>query len=224
MNHLKLFIKSIVFIELFFSSLVHASSYDDFFRAVTFDDVHTVQTLLLRGFDPNSVDPKGRPALMLAIQEPSPKVAELLIRWPNTRVDIRNPADESPLMMAALRGHVQMAELLITRKAAINKTGWTPLHYAAAGPSPAIVDLLIQRGANVNADSPNGTTPLMMAAQYGSPYSVKSLIQADADLLKQNQQGLTAFDFSVLGARPDAESLMREGLARLKIYPPATVR
>ena len=224
MKHLQNIKKSFVFIGLFIVSFAQAGAYDDFFKAVVFDDASTVQGLLERGFDPNSVDPKARPALLMALQEPSPKVAELLIRSPGIRINQRNTAAETPLMMAALRGHVVLVEMLIQRQATINHPGWTPLHYAATGGHTAIVDLLIQRGADVNADSPNGTTPLMMAARYGSAQSVKSLIQAGADLLKQNQQGLTAFDFAVQSGLPDNESLMRQGLARLKIYPPATPR
>jgi ankyrin repeat protein len=221
MFYFKKFKNSIVLFIFFLSSLSFAGAYEDFFRAVTFDDVRTVQSLLERGFDPNSVNMKAAPALVLAIQEPSPKVAELLIRWPQTRLDFFNTAGETPLMMAALRGHLTLVERLMERGAEVNKPGWTALHYAAAGGHTAIVDVLLKHGAQVNAESPNGTTPLMMAARYGSALSVKSLIQAPgSDLLKQNQQGLTAFDFAVQGRRPDAESLMRQGLARLYVFPP----
>ncbi|MBP8149930.1 MAG: ankyrin repeat domain-containing protein [Limnohabitans sp.] len=224
MKIIKMFKKFLVFIGFFFVFLAQAGSYDDFFKAVSFDDVKTVQSLLQRGFDPNTVDSKARPALILAIQEPSPKVAELLIQWPGTQIHVRNPAGETPLMLAALRGQVPLVEMLIEKKAAIHHPGWSPLHYAATGGHTAIVDLLIKRGAAVNAESPNGTTPLMMAARYGSAHSVKSLIQSGSDLLKQNQQGLTAFDFAVQGGLPDNEALMRQGLARLKIYPPTQAR
>lgn len=221
---INMFKKIVFFIGFFIVLLARAGSYDDFFKAVTFDDVKTVQGLLQRGFDPNTVDTKARPALVLAIQEPSPKVAELLIQWPGTQINVRNPSGETPLMMAALRGQVLLVEMLIDKKATIHHAGWTPLHYAATGGHTAIVDLLIKHGAAVNAESPNGTTPLMMAARYGSAHAVKTLIQSGADLLKQNQQGLTAFDFAVQGGLPDNQALMRQGLARLKIYPPTKAR
>jgi ankyrin repeat protein len=41
------------------------------------------------------------------------------------------------------------------------------LHYAATGPEPKLVALLLERGAQVDAPSPNGSTALMMAARYG---------------------------------------------------------
>ena len=36
-----------------------AGSYDDFFRAISMDDVRTVESLLRRGFDPNTLNPQA---------------------------------------------------------------------------------------------------------------------------------------------------------------------
>ena len=55
-----------------------AGSYEDFFSAIQRDDAAAVQQLLARGFDPNTLDPKGNIGLTLAIKEPAPKVAEVL--------------------------------------------------------------------------------------------------------------------------------------------------
>ena len=55
----------------------------------------------------------------------------------------------------------------------VNKPGWTPLHYAATHGHLAIMDLLLEEHAYIDAESPNGTTPLMMAAHYGTPAAVK---------------------------------------------------
>ena len=60
----------------------YAGTYEDFFRAIELDQAQTVQSLLKRGFDPNTPDTQGQPALIAAIRTPSPKVAEVLIRWP----------------------------------------------------------------------------------------------------------------------------------------------
>jgi len=47
---------------------VWAGSYEDFFTAIRLDRSKPLQELLDRGFDPNTVDEKGIPALMVAIQ------------------------------------------------------------------------------------------------------------------------------------------------------------
>ena len=200
---------------LFFSLSGNAGSYEDFFKAVQFDNVRVVQGLLQRGFDPNTVNPEGVPALMLAVREPSLKVAELLAAHPRTKTEVRNDKDESVLMLASLKGYLPLVEKLVDNDADVNKTGWTPLHYAASGGHVPVIAHLLEHSAYIDAESPNGTTPLMMAAMYGSPEAVKHLIQAGADLTLKNQLGLTALDFAIRGQRPNAKELIETGLARL---------
>jgi ankyrin repeat protein len=208
--------KLFVFIGFFLSPFwAIAGSYEDFFKAVQFDNVRVVQGLLQRGFDPNTVNPEGVPALMLAVREPSLKVAELLAAHPDTKTEVRNAKDESVLMLAALKGYLPLVQKLVANDADVNKTGWTPLHYAASGGHVPVIAHLLDHSAYIDAESPNGTTPLMMAAMYGSPEAVKHLIQAGADLTIKNQLGLTALDFANRGQRQNAKELIETGLARL---------
>ena len=200
------------FIFLNASSL--AGSYEDYFKAVQFDDVNTVRALLQRGFDPNTVNPAGLSGLMLAVKEPSLKVAQLLLSWPKVKAEVRNDKDESVLMLAALKGYLPLVKRLVELDADVNKPGWTPLHYAASTGQVAVIEFLLENSAYIDAESPNGSTPLMMAALYGSPESVKLLIQAGADLNVKNQLGLTALDFAVRGQRQNAKELIETGLQR----------
>lgn len=216
MKHIKHFQKYFVFICFFsFCLLARSGSYEDFFKAVQFDNVRVVQSLLQRGFDPNTVNPEGVPALMMAVREPSIKVAELLASWPQTRTEVRNASDESPLMLASLKGFLPLVKKLVDNDADVNKPGWTALHYAATGGHVPIIEYLLDQSAYIDAESPNGTTPLMMAAMYGSPEAVKSLIQAGADLTLKNQLGMTAHDFAIRGQRPNARELIETALSRL---------
>lgn len=216
MKNFKYLTKSVVFIWFFsFFFLARAGSYEDFFKAVQFDNVRVVQSLLQRGFDPNTVNPEGIPALMLAVREPSIKVAELLASWPQTRTEVRNASDESPLMLASLKGFLPLVKKLVDNDADVNKTGWTALHYAATGGHVPVIEYLLEQSAYIDAESPNGTTPLMMAAMYGSPEAVKVLIQAGADMTLKNQLGMTALDFAIRGQRQNARELIETGLSRL---------
>jgi len=184
--------------------LAHAGSYDDFFNAIKQDNAEKVKELLLRGFDANTIDSQDQTGLYLAIKEPSLKVAQTLVQWPQTDVNRLNRQGESALMLAALKGQIQIAEKLVQRGADVNKTGWTPLHYAASGSHLKILALLLENNSYIDAESPNGTTPLMMAAMYGSLAAVKLLLQEGADAKLKNQRGLTALDFAQQGNRPDA--------------------
>ncbi len=189
-------------------SSAHAGVYEDFFVAVRNDNDRAVRQLLARGFDPNTLDPQRRPALVLAVTEASIKVAQLLLSSPQTDPNLLNSAGESALMMASIKGHDELARQLIARGGDVNKPGWTPLHYAATGGHVQIVRLLLEHHAYVDAESPNGTTPLMMAAQYGSTAALKLLLEEGAQPEQTNERGLKALDFARLGSRPDAIALL----------------
>lgn len=199
---------------LFGVSISHSGSFDDFFIAVKRDDPATIENLLRRGFDPNTPNPDGQYGLYLALREPSLRVAQVLLDWPQTRVETRNRADESPLMMAALKGLTDMARRLIARGADVNKTGWTPLHYAATGGHQTLIAMLLDANAYIDAESPNGTTPLMMAAQYGSTGSVRQLLEAGADASIKNQLGLSAQDFAFRAQRQEVADLIAAHLRK----------
>jgi ankyrin repeat protein len=204
----------LLYIVLYGFSVCQAGSYEDFFKAVKQDDARTVQSLIQRGFDPNTLDPEARHGLIMAIADSSLKVAQVLIEAKGTNVNFLNQAGESALMYAALKGHLALVKLLISKDADINKSGWTPLHYAATHGDEDIVRLLLDQHAFVNAGSPNGTTPLMMAAQYGRATTVKLLIEEGAEPLLKNEQGLNALDFARLGNRVDAQAIISQAILR----------
>lgn len=185
-----------------------AGSYEDFFGSLQRDDVVVVRKLLQRGFDPNTVNPRGDPALIVALRESALQVVSVLIETPQTQIEVRTPQDESPLMLAALKGHTEICKQLIARDADVNKTGWTPLHYAATGGHLAVMHLLLDNHAYIDAASPNGSTPLMMAAQYGTDDAVKLLLEAGADPSLKNTLGLTAIDFARQVERDAAVALI----------------
>ena len=200
--------KAFYLFVLFGYSIGNAGSYEEFFKAIEMDDDATVSALLARGFDGNTRDPKGQPGLYLALRDKSLKVSATLIGWRQINVELRNAADESPLMIAALAGLTDLSQKLIAKGADVNKPGWTPLHYAATRGHVQIISLLLDNYAYIDASSPNGSTPLMMAAFYGTPSAVKQLLEAGADPLVKNDQGLTAIDFAQRNNRPESAELI----------------
>jgi len=193
--------KIVYLIATLWLSSASAGSYDDFFMAIIRDDASAVQALLERGFDANSLDPKGQPAANLAIQRDSARAFEALVAVPSLDVNLLNASGESALMLAAIKGQLGWSERLLQRGARVNQPGWSPLHYAASGPNPRIVELLLARGAAVDARSPNGSTPLMLAARYGSEESVRLLLAHGADAKPRNERDLDAADFARAGGR-----------------------
>ena len=193
-----------LFVFIGFSS-VKAGSYEDFFTALEADNATIIGQLLERGFDPNTPNPKGVPALMVALKVPAPKAIAVLMRHPELKVEVRNAQDESPLMLAALRGYAEVCAQLI---ADVNKPGWAPLHYAATESHVPVMQLLLDQHAYIDATSPNGSTPLMMAAMYGNASAVKMLLEAGADPTIKNDLGLTAIDFAERVKKTDSTTII----------------
>lgn len=194
-----------------------AGSYDDFFAAIRRDDGDAITALLQRGFDPNTRDPKGQVGLTIALQLEAHTAVAALMGARQLNVEARNAQDESPLMLAAIKGNIHAVKALMARDADVNKTGWTPLHYAASGTLPqhaSIIALLLEHHAYIDAASPNGTTPLMMAAQYGTRESLQLLLDEGADPTLKNQLGLNAIDFAMRVSRKDAADAIAAAMRR----------
>lgn len=188
-----------------------AGDAEDFHAAAQRNDSSRILTLLLRGFDPNTLSDKGETALLMAVRSGAFKAIDALLADPRTDVETRNKQDESPLMMAALKGYPDVAKKLIDRDADVNKPGWAPLHYAATKGDIPMIELMLEHDAYIDAESPNGSTPLMMAAQYGTADAVKVLLEAGADASLKNGLGLSAVDFANRVNRTDvAETIAKQ--------------
>ena len=178
-----------------------ATPVDDLVMAAEMNEPRAVIALLLKGVDPNLADSRGRTALFTAVREGSQRALDSLLVAPQLRIDAVNANGETPLMIAAIRGSLPAVQALVKRGAAVNREGWTPLHYACSGPDNGVAAFLIAQGADLNARSDNGTTPLMMAARYGSGDLVPLLLKAGAEPRAANEQELTAADFAARGGR-----------------------
>lgn len=193
------------------ASLAQAAPSDDLVIAAELNDGRTVLSLLMKGVDPNQPDSRGRRALFVAAKEESLRALDSLLASPLVKLDEPNAQGETPLMIAAIRGSLPAVQALVKRGAAVNRPGWSPLHYACSGPDNGVAAFLIAQGAELNARSENGTTPLMMAARYGNSDLVPLLLKAGAEPRAANEQELTAADFAERGGR----DLMAQQLRRV---------
>lgn len=111
---------------------------------------------------------------------------------------------ETPLMLAARNGHIDICRLLLQAGAKVDETTLlecaTPLFEAAAAGHTEICRLLLEAGAAVNACTRTATTPLMIAAQNGHPATCRLLLAAKADVRQVDRWGDTALHCAVNGA------------------------
>ncbi|HJV82735.1 ankyrin repeat domain-containing protein [Noviherbaspirillum sp.] len=191
-----------------------AGAYDDFFRAVKADEVGTIKSLLARGLDPNLIEAeRGDTGLILALRDGSMRVFELLLNAPDVNLEAKAFNGDTALMIACYKGNKAAVEALLAKGAEVNKPGWTPLHYAAAIGNNDIVQILLDKSAYIDAESPNKTTPIMMAARGGHILTVKLLLDEGADATLKNELGMSAIDFAEKHGHKD----IAEGLTyRLK--------
>jgi ankyrin repeat protein len=184
--------------------LAFAGAYDDWFKAIKLDLDGQVRTLLRRGIDPNTIDEeRGDTALILAVREDAVKVIDLLLQNKDVKLDARSRNGDTALMLAAYKNKPALVRALLDKGAEPNQTGWTALHYAATVGNNDIVQLLLDRSAYIDAESPNQTTPIMMAARGGHILTVKLLLDEGADVTLKNGAGMTAIDFAKAGGFKD---------------------
>ena len=75
--------------------------------------------------------------------------------------------------------------------------GWYPLHTAAYYGPADMIDLLVSKGADVNARGDyDGWTPLHMASQQDDPAVVKALLKDGADKTIKSASGKTAAEIT----------------------------
>jgi ankyrin repeat protein len=201
-------------VTILFTPLALAGAFEDYFSAVKSDNVNVVRSLLQRGFDPNTIEAeRGDTGLILALREGSMKVFDLLMRSAGTDIEAKIRNGDTALMIAAYQSNQPAVEALLAKGAEVNRPGWTALHYAAAAGSNAIVQLLLDKSAYIDAESPNKTTPIMMAAYRGHILTVKLLLDEGADATLKNELGMTAIDLAARFGHAD----IAEGLTyRLK--------
>jgi len=189
----------------------------DFYRAVQLDDPKTVQSLL-GTINPNDLNPLGgEPALVLAVREGSMRAFEVLLAWPGTNLEAPAMNGNTALMMAAFKHNTPAALALLNKGAAVNRPGWSALHYAAASGDDEIAGILLKRGASIDATSPPGTglfTPLMMAAREGHDSTAVLLLEHGANPGLKNSEGLSAEQIAARAGKDDAANAIKGHKAR----------
>jgi len=88
------------------------------------------------------------------------EMAHLFFKYKD-RMDERNDAGQTPLMLAAREGQVQYIDYLLSygvKMNAVDNAGMTPLHHAVSGHAVEAVRLLLEKGADVNIPNAMGET------------------------------------------------------------------
>ncbi|XP_064083974.1 serine/threonine-protein phosphatase 6 regulatory ankyrin repeat subunit A-like [Macrobrachium nipponense] len=126
-------------------------------------------------------------------------------------VNCKTKKGDTMLHLAALKGHRELVQLLISKGANVNdknNIGWTALHVHSNDVS--VVQELIESGATADAHDNQQWTPLHLATSLGYILIMKTLIQASADIYDIDTYGYMGGRDAALGGKCDAITVLLE--------------
>ena len=194
-------------------------------------NIETMQVLLTGGADVHQRDKQGETALMVAAASGSAAQMQLLLAH-GADIRVEDNYGFTLLLTAARYANVDTAQFLLKRgadiQARIRKNN--PLDIFQPGDTAlmlllndgtqdiAMLDLLLNKGAAVNAANDEGVTPLMHAAQWNHVWTAKILLAHGAKLNARDKKGQTALKYALHSPR----GVMRD-VTRLLLKAGATV-
>ncbi len=202
--------------------------------AVFKGDIAQTQKLLAAGADVKATNAYGVNAMQLAADASNTELIRVLLRA-GADANSPNQDGETALHLVARAGNVEAARLLLRSGAEVDPResfgGQTPLMWAAARRHAEMVELLADKGADVNARSAvrdylrvataesrakqldrGGFTPLMYAARENCGACVEVLLKHKVDINLPDPSGIAPMTIAMLNSNWDiAARLIQAG-------------
>ena len=156
-----------------------------------------VRSLLLKGADKDATNAQGHTPLYFTARHGHVTAAQALLA---AGADVNPDTHNSPLRVAADRGHAELLKVLIengTDVHAVDCGGSTALHHAAAANHVEAIDLLVEAGADIEARDDVGSTPLHDAANNRCRDAACALLKHGAFVDAKDEEGSTPLQHAV---------------------------
>ena len=194
------------------------------------EDTDLVDRLLKAGAKPSVANQFGSTPLSEAAAVGNAAIIMLLLRA-GADANSRNPEGQTALMAVARTGRIEAARALLDAGADVNAVeqwgGQSALMWAAAQKQPAMVRLLIDRGAKVDVRGTSrdwerrttaeprpkdlhrgGFSPLLYAAREGCLECARHLLQGGADINLTDSDRTTPLVLALLNMRFDTAAYL----------------
>ncbi|XP_069762475.1 ankyrin repeat and SAM domain-containing protein 6-like isoform X2 [Narcine bancroftii] len=122
---------------------------------------------------PKSDEEKRRPDIFSALKLGNYQLVKEILDEDSNQANVVNADGASPLMIAAMTGQLELAQLLSERNSDIDKQdgvhGWTALMQATYHGNKEVVKYLLNQGADVNRCAKNGVTAFDLVMLLNDP-------------------------------------------------------
>ncbi|XP_059489715.1 uncharacterized protein LOC132204878 [Neocloeon triangulifer] len=184
--------------------------------AASFSNEKMCRLLVNKGADLNAVNRDGKDVLQLACLNGKLENVQYLLGLNGFCLGKKGKNGKTALHNAASRGHIAVAEFLLSKGADVNARdddNETPLTYAAFISNEKMCQLMVESGADLSAVNSGGNDALHLACFNGKFESVQYLLGLNGfDLGKKGKNGKTALHFAALRDNIDvAEFLLSKG-------------
>jgi ankyrin repeat protein len=185
--------------------------------AARIGDTEAMQLHIKAGARVNAVDPLGNTPLSYVAASGDLVRARMLLK---ERAEVEGRGGVlTPLASAALRGHVQMVTLLLSRGAdpdAQGLSGVSPLVLAVRLKHLAVADALLKAGARSDAMERTGASLLMMTVTSNQPAMTDLLLRHGADANTVDAAGVSVLDWARQLSRDQIVQSLENAAAREK--------
>jgi len=157
---------------------------------------------------------EGKATLVESLLNANPKLATL-----------KDGDERLPIHWATAHKQLAIVELLVSNKHfdpdVTDASGWTPLMIAASlkdSEGDPMIDLLLRKGADVNAKSDTGQNALHFAASKSNISTVRTLLSHKCSARVRDKRGqLSLHRAAAVGSVPILKLLLEEGKSPLNV-------
>ena len=142
---------------------------------------------------------RGQSALIWAVREEKIEIVEILAKA-KADIDIQDNLGDTPLLHAIYMSNPKIVKELISLGADVNKKDFdleqSPLIAAVRREVKETIEVLVNKGANLDVQDKDGNTALHLAVMKSKAVAVRILVDAGADIKMINLRGQSIIDLA----------------------------